>query len=111
MTDRGDARLLKSFNLTRAEYCAILEYQGGGCAICGRPDADSRGTRLAVDHDHKTGLVRGLLCTQHNRLLTWAVERYAERYAAYLADPPATAALGGAKIGVTGPAVKRRRKR
>jgi hypothetical protein len=38
--------------------------QGGGCAICGRTpdDAPGRWSRLNIDHDHKTGKVRGVLC-------------------------------------------------
>ena len=41
--------------------------QGGVCAICFGPGVASR--RLAVDHDHNTGKVRGLLCADCNRAL------------------------------------------
>jgi hypothetical protein len=41
----------------------MLEAQGGGCALCGGADEYRA---LAVDHDHRTGVVRGLLCTQCN---------------------------------------------
>jgi hypothetical protein len=54
--------------LTVADYNALLERQGGGCAICGRPP---KTRRLDTDHDHTTGEVRGLLCHRHNRGLTW----------------------------------------
>ena len=40
-------------------YDSLLALQGGRCAICRRVP---RTKRLAIDHDHKTGLVRGLLC-------------------------------------------------
>jgi hypothetical protein len=42
------------------DFEAMLLAQGGGCAICGR--AAPEGTSLHVDHDHETGVVRGLLC-------------------------------------------------
>jgi len=47
-----------------AEYDALLEAQGGGCAICGRKESDFR---LAIDHNHETGANRGLLCSNCNR--------------------------------------------
>ena len=40
-------------------YDSLLALQGGRCAIC---RCVPRTKRLAIDHDHKTGLVRGLLC-------------------------------------------------
>jgi hypothetical protein len=55
-------KLLKKFAVTEADYQRMLEQQGGVCAIC-------RGTqtvRLAVDHSHKTGDTRGLLCRRCN---------------------------------------------
>lgn len=54
-----------TYGITREEYDAILEAQGGKCAICRRATGASR--NLSVDHDHKTGEVRGLLCTPCNR--------------------------------------------
>lgn len=44
----------------------MLAEQAGGCAICG---AEPKTRRLHVDHDHKTGAVRGLLCYRCNRAL------------------------------------------
>ena len=57
--------LLRYFNITLAEYDEMLEGQGGGCAICGMTPEDN-GKRLAVDHDHETDEVRGLLCNNCN---------------------------------------------
>ena len=57
-------RLMQEFGITPKEYDGLLKDQGGKCAICGAIDSDSTGRRLAVDHDHVTGKVRGLLC--HN---------------------------------------------
>lgn len=58
-----ERNLRKNFGVTTEEYDAILTHQGGVCAICGTAP---RKKRLAVDHDHKTGKIRGLLCTQCN---------------------------------------------
>ena len=38
--------------------------QEGLCAICGLPETDKR---FCVDHNHKTGVVRGLLCANCNK--------------------------------------------
>jgi len=45
--------------VTPEQYADMLEAQGGVCALCGGTDPDRR---LAVDHCHETGAVRGLLC-------------------------------------------------
>lgn len=50
---------LKKFNLTPEQYAEMLAYQNGLCAICNNPPEKQR---LAVDHDHETGQIRGLLC-------------------------------------------------
>ena len=53
------------FGLTADDLAALIEVQGGSCAICGRQPKPG-GRRLAIDHDHETGLVRGLLCYRCN---------------------------------------------
>lgn len=55
---------LKQYGLTPTSYSRLLDYQLGGCAICGREPTKRR--RLAVDHNHRSGKVRGLLCTRCN---------------------------------------------
>lgn len=57
--------LLARYGLTEAEYEAMLTAQGGGCAMCGQPCQTGR--RLAVDHCHASGRVRGLLCVKCNQ--------------------------------------------
>ena len=48
------------YDLSREQYEALLRFQSGRCYICGQlPSA----RRLAVDHDHVSGAVRGLLCS------------------------------------------------
>jgi hypothetical protein len=68
------ARARRIYGITRADYEALLMAQGGVCGICHGPSRYRRmdGTlsgRFAIDHDHKTGRVRGLLCDQCNRLI------------------------------------------
>lgn len=53
-----------SFGLTDKEYGDKLTAQGGVCAVC---RSHQRYQRLASDHDHKTGKLRGLLCMNCNR--------------------------------------------
>ena len=60
--------IIKQYGLTLAKYDAILAAQNGGCAICGSKIAKTtRNGRFCIDHDHKTGEVRGLLCAPCNR--------------------------------------------
>ena len=60
-------------------YAQLLESQGGVCALCGGTPKRLRknGTpyRLHVDHDHRSGSVRGLLCFPCNRKLPRGVTR------------------------------------
>lgn len=57
----------RNISMTVAEYDARLKDQCGGCAICDKVKNDGR--FLVVDHDHKTGKIRGLLCDYCNRRL------------------------------------------
>lgn len=59
-------KLKISYGLTIEGYNLLLGVQNGRCAIC----SDLPGKRrLAVDHDHKTGIVRSLLCGRCNTAL------------------------------------------
>ena len=57
-----DYQMVHKFRLARGEYAQMELEQGGRCAICHQ--ANPHGYRLAVDHHHSTGQIRGLLC--HN---------------------------------------------
>jgi Recombination endonuclease VII len=52
--------------VSKEQYASLFEIQKGCCAICGEVE---KGKRLCVDHDHKTGRVRGLLCHGCNFML------------------------------------------
>ena len=72
--DRGKS-LYRNFGITLTQFDAMVEAQGGGCAICGHPGSEEN--RLSVDHDHaccpgKKGkktcgkCVRAILCARCN---------------------------------------------
>lgn len=50
---------LKKYGISQSDYEALLNHQGGVCAICNRTMQGSRDE--VVDHDHKTGQVRGII--------------------------------------------------
>lgn len=85
--------LRRKYGLTGDEYDRLLAAQGGLCAICRQPErlmGRGRVRRLAVDHDHRTGRVRGLLCASCNTILghlrddpAWASD-FVVRMTAYL---------------------------
>lgn len=54
----------RKYNLSPADYEALQVTQAGLCAICGGKNRDRA---LCVDHDHTTGKIRGLLCTNCNQ--------------------------------------------
>lgn len=57
---RARWHLQKHYGISKEDFDALLEKQGGKCAICHREE------RLAVDHNHESGHVRGLLCWRCN---------------------------------------------
>ena len=59
----------RSTGWTPEKYEEAYIKQDGRCAICGCKLNSSRYTRFAGDHDHKTGKLRGLLCTNCNTAL------------------------------------------
>jgi hypothetical protein len=62
----SERRLKLTFGITWDEYDLLLSCQDGRCAICG---GKPRKYLFAVDHDHKTGEIRGLLCSRCNHKL------------------------------------------
>ncbi len=117
-TEKARTKLLReAFNLTPAQWDLILDFQNGKCFICQKridQFKTSAAPRPHTDHDHKTGLVRGLLCSQCNRALGkaqdprwgWTPECFYRAYE-YLTTPPATGALGGEVHGYPGALYRR----
>lgn len=60
---RKEIKLKKLYGLTLADFNEMLVAQNGVCAICREPSSKT----LSVDHCHKTGVIRGLLCSNCNR--------------------------------------------
>ncbi len=77
------------FGITHDEYERLLLLQNNVCAVCRKPNASGR--KLAVDHNHSTGEIRGLLCDPCNRFV---ISRHKDAdlllaAADYLRHPPA----------------------
>ena len=53
-----NAHMKRRYGIDFGQYLALLEFQEGLCAICGKPPGDEK---LAIDHDHATKRVRGLV--------------------------------------------------
>jgi Recombination endonuclease VII len=79
----------RTYGISAKEYGVIFRAQGGRCGICrNRPVT----ARLAVDHDHKTGEVRGLLCSRCNHELLGAAHDsllILKQAVSYMERPPA----------------------
>lgn len=58
-----ESKLKRVYGITLEEYNQMFQQQGGCCAICGNPSIKRM---LDIDHNHKTGKVRGLLCSGCN---------------------------------------------
>lgn len=67
-----NADLQRKFGISLEEYVQMAVERGNKCDICGQPETQMRDGKvkaLAVDHDHNTGAVRGLLCCDCNQAL------------------------------------------
>lgn len=58
--------LKTAYGLTLEGFTLLLQSQGGKCAICGQSPTGKRKDAFHVDHCHKTGIVRGILCPACN---------------------------------------------
>jgi len=77
-----NANLIRKYGINLERFNQMLAEQKGVCAICLKPSARA----YHVDHDHKTGNVRGILCHQCNTSLGWfeanriGANQYLENY-------------------------------
>lgn len=87
----------KTYGLQAGQYDQLLEAQGGVCFICRRSNGAAR--KLAVDHSHLSGHVRGLLCSVDNKILGHLRDdpEAAKRIVEYLLNPPAFKVIGKVK--------------
>jgi hypothetical protein len=69
---RREKWLLRNYGVTEQWYIETLANQGGKCAICAAAEPGGPHKVFSVDHDHKTGAVRGLLCKDCNHMLGMA---------------------------------------
>lgn len=60
-----EADIRKSYGIDLDTYNKLAKFQGHVCAICGQKER-MRNRNLHVDHNHRTGIVRGLLCGNCN---------------------------------------------
>lgn len=72
--DYSFIKTLQKYRLTPDDYNELLSRQDNKCAICNKVPKENK--RLHVDHDHNTGLVRGLLCFRCNFGLSYFAENY-----------------------------------
>lgn len=63
-------RLKKKYGLTEVQHSELFTSQGNACAVCKSATA----ARWHIDHDHTTGLVRGILCQHCNLMLGHALD-------------------------------------
>jgi hypothetical protein len=61
---RVSSKMKYNYGITLDDYNRMYELQSGVCMICKKKETN--GKRLAIDHDHDTGKVRGLLCNHCN---------------------------------------------
>lgn len=103
------SHLAREYRISYSDYLAMLKYQDYRCYICRRRPLKKR---LAVDHDHESGQVRGLLCSgerscNHDILGNITDVEMAQRIVTYLTNPPFVAMRTGqampAEVAAAGP--------
>lgn len=85
-----ERHLVRKYGVTQVDYDTMFSAQQGRCAICQKEQPKS----FDVDHDHRTGRVRGLLCTNCNLMIGHAGDDPARLHEAarYLERVPQVAA-------------------
>lgn len=85
-----DAKLRSTYQLTDEDIESLIKKAAGHCELCDVTFGNTSGERQVIDHDHKTGKVRGLLCGNCNTGIGFAKdsEDVLNRLAEYLDNPP-----------------------
>jgi len=92
--------LRDTFRLTPAQWLKIWEFQGGKCALCPKSLEEHK---PYTDHDHKDGLLRGLLCFRCNNSVRENVSvEWLQKLVVYMLNPPASRAFGHPHYGFPG---------
>lgn len=73
-------RLKHKYKISIEDYEKMLQAQGGKCFLCGKEK------KLVIDHCHKTGVVRKLLCHGCNTVLGKVESREIEKFEKYIQD-------------------------
>ena len=108
---------LDQYGLTEQDWLLMYEHQGGKCPVCRkdlRREMGGIGKTPAVDHCHRTGLIRGLLCRLPcNYVMGWFKDTATlfRAVADYLDNPPAVAAFKGPRYTAPGRITSKRRKK
>jgi hypothetical protein len=92
-----EQKLFSKYGITHGDYLRLLKEQDGKCAICRTDNPRQRSDHFHVDHDHVTGVVRGLLCSPCNQGLGYFQENVETlaRAIAYLAGQTGEFVEGG----------------
>ncbi len=69
-------QVAKIYGMTEDDYYELLDFQGNKCAICGQQETNKSNVggkrHMSIDHNHETGVVRGILCSKCNSMLGYA---------------------------------------
>ena len=85
-----ETRLKAIYNIDESQYQDILKNQDNRCYFCGieaEEYMEVKGRHLAVDHDHQTNVIRGILCYKCNVRMSFVDEFGLPRIAEYLNTP------------------------
>ena len=88
---RNAANIFARYGLTPEDEARLFARQSGRCALCHKNlniGASEHRVRYHIDHDHVTGIVRGLLCAGCNRAGMQGLEKYGEAGIAYVTITP-----------------------
>ena len=70
-----NARRLREYGISTEDYEKMLKQQNYTCLICGGTKMNKSRKKLCVDHNHKTGVTRGLLCNGCNTIIGMTDEK------------------------------------